>query len=99
MFVAYPAFASATFNDPSHAKLNLVLTNTGDLTFEDTTFGLRAAGLRHHATFVNLDQDGDLDLVLAQNTGEIEIDNDGAGKFTLAPPDRGFGSGWAPALA
>lgn len=74
-FVSFGAFKSATFNDTDHAKLNVLLINNGDLTFRDATQDSGTASKQNtfHTTFVDLDNDGDQDIVLAQNTGEVEI--------------------------
>lgn len=75
VFVDFPTFRSATFNDPSHAKTNRMLLNNGDLTFTDITASSGTAGKQNTFTsvFVDLDGDGWQDLVVAQNTGEVEI--------------------------
>ncbi len=94
VFVSFPAFRSATFNDPEHAKKNILLINTGDMTFVDRTSQSKTASLQNtfHATFADLDGDADLDLVLAQNTGEVEIfANEGDGTFRSVPTNSGFG--------
>ena len=94
VFVSFPAFVSASFNDPDHAKRNILLLNQGGLRFADGTAAAGVSGLQNtfHSTFVNLDGDDDLDLVLAQNTGEIEIfDNTGGGRFTPRPTQSGYG--------
>ena len=94
VFVSFPAFRSATFNDPEHAKKNILLINTGDMTFVDKTAETQTASLQNtfHSTFVDLDSDADLDLVLAQNTGEVEIfANEGNGTFRSVPTNSGFG--------
>jgi len=93
-FVSFPAFKSATFNDPSHAKLNVMLRNNGDMTFSNITAKSNTAGLNNtfHTVFADLDQDRDPDMILAQNTGEIEIfENDGSGVFTSVATNSGFG--------
>lgn len=93
-FVSFPAFRSATFNDPTHAKLNVMLRNNGDLTFEDVTATSNTAGLNNtfHTVFADLDNDRDPDMILAQNTGEIEIfENDGKGVFAPVATNSGYG--------
>ena len=93
VFVAPALFRSPVFNDPAHAKPNLLLRNEGDLRFTDVTDGV-AAGLQNTftASFVDLNRDGWLDLVLAQNTGEIEIlRNLGNGKFARVEFHSGYG--------
>lgn len=75
VFVGSPTFRSAVFNDPKHAKANRLLLNNGDLTFTDITATSGTAGKQNTflSVFVDLDADGWQDLVVAQNTGEIEI--------------------------
>lgn len=93
MFVVPQAFRSPVFNDPRHAKRNLLLRNDGDLTFTDVT-DIETAGLQNTFTASFADFDGDAlpDLVLAQNTGEVElIRNLGDGKFKRAGFHSGFG--------
>jgi len=94
VFVSFAAFKSATFNDQEHAKKNILLRNNGDLTFTDITDEAGVAGKQNtfHATFANLDGDGDQDLILSQNTGEVEIfRNNGDGTFTDMPTYSGYG--------
>lgn len=93
MFVAPQSFRSPVFNDPGHAKRNLLLRNDGDLKFTDVTDDV-TGGLQNTftASFADLDQDGWPDLVLAQNTGEVEIiRNLGGGKFARADFHSGYG--------
>ena len=93
MFVAPKLFRTAVFNDPAHAKRNILLRNMGGLEFRDVTDAV-TGGLQNTftASFVDLDGDGWLDLVLAQNTGEAEIlRNLGNGKFARVPLRTGFG--------
>jgi hypothetical protein len=74
-FVEFPSFRSATYNDPDHAKSNILLHNNGDLTFTDITASSGTAGTQNTfcSTFVDLDNDGWQDLVVANNTGVVEI--------------------------
>ena len=93
-FVAFPFFMSATFNDPKHSKQNILLRNDGNLTFTDVT---AEAGVASHAnTFgaILLDLNGDFydDLVVAQNTWEVEIfENMKDGTFEPRPTNTGYG--------
>jgi enediyne biosynthesis protein E4 len=94
VFVSPRKFRSPVFNDPEHAKKNLLLRNKGDLTFEDVTEKTGAGGLQNTFTssFVDLNDDNWLDLVLAQNTGEVEILKNVEGKrFERAAYRSGFG--------
>jgi hypothetical protein len=75
VFVNAKKFRSATFNDPTHAKLNRLLLNNGDLTFTDITESSGTASKQNTflSVFVDLDSDGWQDLVVSQNTGAVEI--------------------------
>lgn len=94
LFVSPAKFRSPVFNDPSHAKANILLRNRGDFSFEDVTAKMNAGGLQNTFTssFVDLDGDRWLDLVLAQNTGEIEILKNVEGRtFERTAYRSGFG--------
>jgi hypothetical protein len=94
VFVSRKAFRSATFNDPSHAKHNVMLLNNGDLTFTDITKSSGTASKQNTflSAFVDLDGDGWQDLVVAQNTGEVEIfKNERNTTFTPIPTHSGYG--------
>ncbi len=75
VFVDLKSFKSATYNDSSHAKTNIMLLNNGDLTFTDITTSSKTASLQNTflASFIDLNADGWLDLVVSQNTGQVEI--------------------------
>ncbi len=93
-FVAFPSFQSATFNDLEHAKLNRMLLNRGDNTFIDITEKSGTAGKANTfcAVFVDLDMDGLQDLVVGQNTWEVEIfHNNGDLTFSPIHTDSGYG--------
>lgn len=74
-FVDFPHFKSATFNDPNRAKPNLMLLNDGHLNFTDITKSSNTASKQNtfQSVFVDLNSDGWDDLVVSQNTGEVEI--------------------------
>lgn len=94
VFVSFSAFRSAVFNDPSHAKPNKLLLNNGDLTFTDITESSGTASKQNtfFSSFVDLNGDGWQDLVVAQNTGEIEIfQNNQDLTFSLIPYHSGYG--------
>jgi len=94
VFIEIGAFKSVTFNDADHAKKNIMLLNNGDLTFTDITDFSRTASKQNTflAVFVDLDSDGWQDLVVSQNTGEIEIfRNLGTTKFQPIPTNSGYG--------
>ncbi len=75
---------TTVFNKP-YGGYSALFINNGDNTWRDAT---REAGLyRQHntfsAVFVDLDNDLDSDLVIAQDTGHVEMyAGDGTGKFT-----------------
>jgi hypothetical protein len=94
VFVAFPSFMSATFNDPNHARTNRLLLNQGDNTFVDVTERAGVAGAQNTfcAVFTDLDLDGRPDLVVAQNTWKVEIfRNLGDLRFESVPVDIGYG--------
>ena len=94
VFVDFPFFRSAVYNDADHAKANRLLLNNGDLTFTDITATSNTAGSQNTflSVFVDLDNDGWQDLALAQNTGQVELlRNNGDLTFTPMPLDSGFG--------
>jgi hypothetical protein len=74
-FVSFSSFRTATYNDPTHAKMNRMLLNNGDLTFTDITRESGTASKQNtfFSVFIDLDSDDWQDLVVAQNTGEVEI--------------------------
>ena len=93
-FVDLANFRSATFNDPSHAKTNVLLRNDGGFRFVDITESSGTASLQNTfiSSFLDLDSDGRLDLVVAQNTGQVEIfRNLGDNKFEARPVKTGWG--------
>jgi len=92
-FVDFPHFVPATFNVPDHAKRNVLLRNDGDLRFTDITTPVTASKQNTFTSvFVDLDGDRLQDLVVAQNTGQVEIlKNLGAGDFESVPLASGYG--------
>ncbi len=93
VFVDFPHFVAATFNVPEHAKANRLLRNDGDLHFTDITTGVTASKQNTFTSlFVDLDGDRYQDLVVAQNTGQVEIlRNRRDGSFEAVPPASGYG--------
>lgn len=75
VFVAFGDFRSAVYNDPEHARINRLLRNDGDGMFTDITESAGAGGSQNTflSVFLDLDGDGWQDLVLAQNTGQVEF--------------------------
>ena len=74
-FIHYTAWRSSTFNDLEHAKENHLLRNDGNLQFTDITAAANVAGSQNTflSLFTDLDGDRYQDLVLSNNTGEVEI--------------------------
>jgi hypothetical protein len=93
VFVDFPHFVPATFNVPAHAKHNRLLRNDGGLHFTDVTTPASATKQNTFTSlFVDLDSDGYQDLVVAQNTGQVEIlRNAHDGGFAAVPFDSGYG--------
>lgn len=75
------------FNQEGYGGTSALLINRGDNSFVDET---EARGLyyKHNtfqSAFIDFDNDGDLDLVVAHDTGRVKTwENDGNGKFTDA---------------
>lgn len=97
-------FKAATFNDEAHKTANVMLLNKGEApfynTFMDVTdeVGLTFSQNTFLSSFVDLNNDGVLDLVVATNTDSVRIfANDGNGKFSeIDPPTvNGFWMGLA----
>jgi hypothetical protein len=61
------------FNKPDYGAKSLLLLNNGDNTFTDVTdkAGLNYVHNTFQAAFVDLDRDGNLDLVVAHDTGAV----------------------------
>jgi hypothetical protein len=93
VFVDFPHFVPATFNVPEHAKANRLLRNDGDLRFTDVTTAVTASKQNTFTSlFVDLDGDRYQDLVVAQNTGQVELlRNRRDGSFESMPSPSGYG--------
>jgi hypothetical protein len=93
VFVDFPHFVPATFNVPEHAKANRLLRNDGNLHFTDVTTPETASKQNTFTSlFVDLDGDRYQDLVVAQNTGQVEIlRNRRDGSFEAVPLASGYG--------
>jgi hypothetical protein len=93
VFVDFPHFVPATFNVPEHAKANRLLRNDGGLRFTDVTDAVTASKQNTFTSlFVDLDGDRYQDLVVAQNTGQVEIlRNTRDGRFASVPLASGYG--------
>ena len=94
VFIKFSKFRSGIFNDPEHAKRNILLLNNGDSSFIDITQSSNTSGKQNTflSVFSDLNNDGWQDLVLAQNTGEVEIFRNNKDRtFTSVPSNSGFG--------
>jgi hypothetical protein len=94
VFVKLAKFRSGVFNDPEHAKRNILLLNNGDSSFTDITQSSNTAGKQNTflSVFSDLNNDGWQDLILAQNTGEVEIFRNNKDRtFTSVPSNSDFG--------
>lgn len=72
------------FKKPNYGGSSLLMINNGDNTFTDKTaeYGLTYAHNTFCAVFVDVDNDGFLDLVVAHDTGEVRTyKNDGGKSF------------------
>ena len=99
-FVDFANFRSATFNDPAHAKTNILLRNDGGGVFSDITESSGTASKQNTflSSFMDLDGDGWTDLVVAQNTGQVEIFRNRR-DLTFAAEETGSGWGFWMGLA
>jgi len=90
VFVNPENFRSPVYNDPAHAKTNTDITTSVSAGLQNTFV----------SSFTNLDGDALPDLILSQNTGEIEIlKNLGEGKFERVDFKSGFGFWMGLAIA
>ncbi len=93
MFVDAPNFRTAVYNDPAHAKGNVMLINDGNNEFE-TRSNDALSGLQNTFVSAIADLDGDRypEILLAQNTGEVEIlHNQGGQDFVPIDLPTGYG--------
>ncbi|MEM9236715.1 MAG: CRTAC1 family protein, partial [Verrucomicrobiota bacterium] len=80
------------YYDANDGYPSYYLRNNGDGTFSDITEEAGLASLRHRrtysASFVDLDEDGDLDLMNVSDYAGLDLyENDGKGGFRLATED------------
>ncbi len=99
-FIDNERFVAAQFNNEEHAKANVLLVGDGAGGFTDATAdsGALVDQNSFHASFLDLDGDGDAELAVAQNTGTVALfDNRGDGTFAALPTasDNGFWMGFA----
>jgi len=76
------------FNKEGYGGTSALLINRGDDSFEDQTKerGLYYKHNTFQSAFIDFDNDGDLDLVVAHDTGQVKTwENDGIGHFTDSP--------------
>ena len=85
-FITPWLFRAAVFNDPNHVQKNLLLQNNWGLSFTDITVssGLDVRANTFTSSFVDLDEDGDADMVISPNTDSVKIFENTQGNFTLA---------------
>jgi len=76
------------FNKEGYGGRSVLFINNGDNTFVDETEG-RGLEYRHNtfqSAFIDFDNDGDLDLVVAHDTGQVKTwENTGEGSFVNLP--------------
>lgn len=84
-FITASKFRSATFNDPNHVQKNVLLRNDGERVFTDITeeSGLVYSQNTFTASFIELNNDGFIDLVVSPNTDQVKIYRNNNGVFTL----------------
>ena len=96
-FVAPSHFRTATYNDPSHGRKNILLMNLGRNEFRDVTqsSGVDVAQNTFLSAFVDLNGDRRSDLVVSENTGRVRIfRNQGGLKFAEQDAPTATASGW-----
>jgi enediyne biosynthesis protein E4 len=83
-FVGFEDFRSGVFNDPAHVAPNRLLLGAED-GWTDATADYQLAGTQNSflSAFVDLDLDGRPDLVVANNTGRIELYHNDGGQYSL----------------
>ena len=87
-FVALEDFRSGVFNDPDHVAHNRLLLGTED-GWAEATEDWQVGGHQNSflSVFVDLDLDGRQDLVVANNTGPIELFHHDGDRFSLTGID------------
>jgi len=74
-FIKKSLFKKGTFNDSNHRTANIVLRNNGDYTFSDITqsSGLEFRQNTFYSRFVDIDNDGLVDVVVVPNTDRVQV--------------------------
>ena len=81
-FIKAEKLLAFQFNNPSHIVTNILLENKGNLKFEDVTNKTGAAGYQNTFTSIFIDLgSGQPDLLLANDTGKVELLKNNKGKF------------------
>lgn len=83
------------FNDPEHAKANVMMSYRED-GWHDTTTELNLSGTQNtfQSAFVDLDNNGELSLVMSNDTGFVEIHKrNGTEQYEIVNPGQ-TGYGW-----
>ncbi len=109
VFIAYPSFVGRVYNDPEVVRKDRLLRNDGDLRFTDVTTeattdvtteaGVAGPYNTFQATWVDLDLDGDQDLVVAPNTGQVAIFRNDDGRLLRQPSPSKYGFWMCSAVA
>ena len=100
VFISNNKLLTTAFNDPAQRRHNILLRNDGQWKFTDVTSKTHAGGAQRTfvAAFVDLDNDGWQDLVLAHDIGRVGLlHNKGDGSFAdeIFLSDYGFWMGIA----
>lgn len=91
-FIKANKFKSWTFNKKNHLTLNLLLRNDGNLKFTDITKNWDFVNQNTFtSTFVNLDNDKFIDLVVSTNTDKIKIFKNNSWSFELIAEPSNYG--------
>lgn len=98
-FTHLSKFRGAIFNDPSHDRENVLLKNISDdksskLEFKDVTKETNAGGRNNTFTsaFVDLNNNGYPDIVLANDSGFVQVLQNNKGVFTSQNVSDGMGN-------
>ena len=90
-FINFKKYKGSVFNEPSHNRGNVMLQGKGNNQFVDVTVQTNSAGKSNTFTsaFVDLDNDGWVDIVTAHDSADIEIlrNLEGKGFESIKPID------------